>query len=220
MQQFVLTFSSAIETYKKLYRGVEPKNTDVLLYLLFNPNASVEQIERKFCIVSCPCELSYPEQDIIEIKKQCLKKRGDFYGCSVLPFVYQYFVLQKEIPTEDQLEEVIYNMASFQRDPEGYHEKDKVLVPTLNLDKLSPVIKDTFVEENCSLCQTEIGNHAFYKIPPCNQLFHADKENCLGESNIITWLSSHKQCPNCKTIVSIPSVNEDLSVNEDKSIEL
>jgi hypothetical protein len=219
MQQFVITFSSAIEKYKKLYRGVEPKNTDVLLYLLLNPNATVEQIEKKFCIVSCPCELSYPEKDIIDIKKQCLKKRGDFYGCSLLPFVYQYFVLQKEIPTEDQLEEVVYNIASFERDPEGYHEKDKVLVPTLNLDKLSPIIKDTSVEENCSLCQTEIGNHSFYKIPPCNHLFHAEKEHCLGESNIINWLSSHKQCPNCKTIVSIPSVNEDPSVNYDKSIE-
>ncbi len=94
-------------------------------------------------------------------------------------------------------------MAEFERDPEGYHEKDKVLVPTLNLDKLSPIVKDTFVSENCSLCQTEIGFHSFYKIPPCNHIFHADTEHCLGESNIITWLSNHKQCPNCKTIVSI-----------------
>ena len=142
-------------------------------------------------------------EHIIDIKKQCLRKRGCFYTCFILPFAYQFYILQKQIPTEEELQETIQNMAAFERDPEGYHEKDKVLVPTLNLDKLSPIVKDTFVSENCSLCQTEIGFNSFYKIPPCNHIFHADTEHCLGDSNIITWLSNHKQCPNCKTIVSI-----------------
>ena len=183
--------------------GSELRNQKIRYFIMSNSPTTKEEIENIFCQVDCVCELPYPERDIINIKKLYLQSQGTFYRCNELTFVYQYYVLNKTVPTENDLIDFIRNALQFELNPEEYHQKDKVLVPTLNLDKLSPIIKDTYVDSLCSLCQNDIGNHSFFKIPPCNHMFHATKEECLGEYNIIDWLSSHTQCPNCKIKVSI-----------------
>lgn len=183
--------------------GSELRNQRIRFFLINNPNATRDDVISVFCNIDCLCELEYPEQDIRQIKKMYLEQRGDFYRCGEIVFVYQYFLLHKNIPNEEQLTEMVRNTIDFERNPEAYHQKDKVFVPTLHLDKLSPIVKDTIVDEICSLCQNEIGYSAFYKLPPCNHIFHATKEACLGNAGIIDWLGSHTQCPNCKTKVVI-----------------
>lgn len=183
--------------------GSELRNQKIRQFIIHNSPTSRDEIESLFCIVDCICELPYPENDIVNIKKLYLQKQGTFYRCAELPFVYQYFILHKDIPNEEELIEFVQNTLQFELNPEEFHQKDKVLVPTLNLDKLSPIVKDSYIDSICSLCQNEIGNNSFFKIPPCNHIFHATKEACLGESSILDWLSTNTQCPNCKTKVSI-----------------
>jgi len=195
---------------KRWYReqfNVDCKDPEILNYIASNNTETLttDDIISQFCFVNCICEVNYDDNNICDIKKKCLYKRGKFYTCLQLPFVYEYYLLYKDIPTDEQLSEIVQRAYEFNRNPEEFHAKDKILVPTLNLDKLSPIVKDRPVDDNCSLCQSDIGTKPFYKIPPCNHLFHANAEDCLGESTIINWLSNHKQCPNCKTIVQIPS---------------
>jgi hypothetical protein len=162
-----------------------------------------EQFEEAIGSPTCMCEFQYDTQILKMVKLDRLSKFGMLYTCEELIFVIQYYTLNKTIPTDEELLEYIRNNIEFENDPEQFHQKDKIHVPTLNLDKLSPIIKDTKVEEYCSLCQEQIGNNAFYKLPNCHHLFHASKEHCLEESCIIDWLSKHKYCPNCKTEVKI-----------------
>jgi len=195
---------------KRWYREnfqVECKDTEIINYISSQDitTLTTDYVISQFCFVNCICEVNYQDDYICEIKKKCLYTRGRFYTCLQLPLVYEYYLLHKDIPSDEKLTEIIERTYEFERNPEEFHEKDKILVPTLNLDKLSPIVKDTPVDENCSLCQSVISTKPFYKIPPCNHLFHADAEDCLGESTIINWLSNHKQCPNCKTIVQIPN---------------
>jgi len=164
---------------------------------------TVKEIEDVFCIISCPCEIEYDPETVINIKKECLRKKGCFYNCMQFLFVYEFYYLNKIIPTDEELQEIIQRYTEFTNDPEEFHQKDKVHVPVLNLDKLYPIVKDTYINENCSLCQEEIGSSSFYKIPPCNHMFHACAEKCLGTSTVINWLSKNNFCPNCKTKVQI-----------------
>ena len=197
---------------KRWYREnfqVDCKDPEIITYIASEDltTLTVEDVINQFCFVNCICEVNYQDDYICDIKKKCLYKRGCFYSCLQLPLVYEYYLLNRDIPTDEQLGEILQRAYEFERNPEEFHAKDKILVPTLNLDKLSPIVKDAPVDENCSLCQSTIGTKPFYKIPPCNHLFHANAEDCLGESTIINWLSNHKQCPNCKTIVQIPNKN-------------
>jgi hypothetical protein len=183
--------------------GSELRNHQIRYFIISNPSTTKDEIINCFCNINCVCEISYPEHNIRNIKIKYLENRGDFYKCGEIVFIYEYYILHKTIPTEDQLTDMIRNTVAFETNPEEYHQKDKVHVPTLNLHKLSPIIKDTYVDEVCSLCQNEIGNNAFFKLPPCKHLFHASKEHCLEDSCILDWLQSHTQCPNCKTKVQI-----------------
>lgn len=195
------------EDWYKLNFGVALVDWEIFNYIfeyfISSKSPTVEDVEKTFCVISCPCELEYDTQYIIEIKKECLRKRGCFYTCQELVFVYEYYYLHRCIPSNEELEEIIKRYAEFTLNPEDFHQKDKIHVPALNLDKLSPIVKDTSVDENCSLCQEQIGTSSFYKLPPCNHIFHANAEKCLGTSTIIDWLSKNNFCPNCKSKVQI-----------------
>lgn len=205
-------YTEYIEKYnnaKKWYNdhfNCECTDRNILSFIINNIENSltIEDIIEVFCFVNCICEIDYPDNHICDIKRKCLYKRGGIFSCTELPLIYEYYLLYKEVPSNEDMLEIQQRLYEFDRNPEEFHQKDKILVPTLNLDKLSPIVKDSPVDENCSLCQSTIHTKPFYKIPPCNHLFHANSEDCLGDSSIINWLSNHKQCPNCKTIVEIP----------------
>lgn len=212
MLRFNSIITNKIKIAERWYQqtfGTKLQDWDIFNFILLKIEdndenlPTIEELENEFCIISCPCEVEYDPETVINIKKECLRKRGCFYNCMQFLFVYEYYYLNRIIPTDDELQEIIQRYSDFTRDPEEFHQKDKVHVPVLNLDKLSPIVKDTYINENCSLCQEEIGSSSFYKLPPCNHLFHACAEKCLGTSTIMNWLSKNNFCPNCKTKVQI-----------------
>jgi len=200
------SYSKAMEWFYKNY-NIDLFDGLVLSYLQdkFENNEIPlkEDLENYFSKPTCLCEDQYDPEALKTLKIEYLRRYGTLLSCTELNYAVQFYTLNKSVPTLEELRDYISNILEFDNDPEEFHKKDKIHVPTSNLDKLSPIIKDTSVEEFCSLCQEQIGFNAFYKLPQCNHLFHANKEKCLEDSCIIDWLSKHKFCPNCKTEVKI-----------------
>lgn len=201
-----ISYKEGLECFYKIY-NTDLYDMNVLIYLQNKINEGIEpkkiEIETYFGNPTCFCEYYY-NKDILKIVKiDFLSKYGRLYTCEELEIAIEYYIINKRCPTYQELREYIYNTLNFENNPEEYHEKDKIYISTENLHKLTPIIKDTYIEEYCSLCQEKIGINSFIKLPNCNHLFHSEKDKCLEDSNIITWLSKHKHCPNCNIEVVI-----------------
>ena len=67
-------------------------------------------------------------------------------------------------------------------------------------DEIDAISLDRYIIEDgddveCSLCQDNITEKKYYKLP-CNHSYHHSL--CLGDKNITNWFSNHNTCPMCR----------------------
>jgi len=162
-------------------------------------------------LCSCLSNSTIPEQTQIDIVIYCLHYIGIYPTCDIILAMYEFMAIHKKFPSESELIQLLNNQMELLRDAEAYWSKNKLNVPTPNLDFLPTVDapSDTF----CSICQKEIQTNAqVYKMTCCNQYCHYEKGDCLGDSNIINWLSENKKCPMCHQEVLIASPPMEMEV--------
>lgn len=153
----------------------------------------------------CNCVRSYPENYVKNVIKQCVIYTGILPSCSLYPQYVEFYILHGKIPTRDELEEYMRRIYEFSRNPEEFHQTDKCLVPTLNIDSLP---KHSFAEDEentgCGVCQDEFVNgQTLITLLPCGHKFHENKKDCLETTCILNWLETHNVCPLCKSHIGI-----------------
>jgi hypothetical protein len=149
----------------------------------------------------CNCVRSYPENYVKKVIKQCVVYTGILPSCSLYPQYVEFYILHGKIPSRDELEEYMRRIYEFSRNPEEFHQTDKCLVPTLNVDNL-PRHSFSEDEENtgCGVCQDEfINGQILITLLPCGHKFHENKKDCLETTCILNWLETHNVCPLCKS---------------------
>jgi len=190
--------------YFSTQTGATLKDREILLYIIMNYKEnnntfpSIKEIEENFCRLSCLCEYNYPEQKVIEMKKHLLYKYGRKpKNCVEVENLMEYELLNKRFPSEEELIEYTNNRLRFNYDPEEYYKEDKVEKPAKNFSEAMVKYPIEEIKENCSICFEEIKNKPYYQIS-CTHMFHANKEDCLGEASIVDWFKKNDYCPNCK----------------------
>lgn len=153
----------------------------------------------------CNCVRSYPENYVKNVIRQCVIYTGILPSCSLYPQYVEFYILHGKIPTRDELEEYMRRIYEFSRNPEEFHQTDKCLVPTLNIDSLP---KHSFSEDEentgCGVCQDEFVNgQTLITLLPCGHKFHENKKDCLETTCILNWLETHNICPLCKSHIGI-----------------
>jgi serine/threonine protein phosphatase PrpC len=76
-------------------------------------------------------------------------------------------------------------------------------VKTSQLKRILRKMKFTNITDNieCSICLENIQkNQKCYKLN-CNHFYHSNKNECLGQTNLLTWLSKSNTCPICRSTV-------------------
>ena len=115
----------------------------------------------------------------------------------------EYYRIQRTWPSPHQLDEMIERIEHLANDLQ-FEQKERDATPTLNLHLLKPQPADEKSEAICALCQDPIKpKDLCYKLPPCNHLFHAQSEQCLGGCTITTWLEKNDKCPVCRQKIEI-----------------
>ncbi len=148
----------------------------------------------------CNCVRGYPENYVKKVIKQCVMYTGILPSCSLYPQYVEFYILHGKIPTRDELEEYMRRIYEFSRNPEEFHQTDKCLVPTLNVESLP---RHTFSEneenDGCGICQDEFTvGQTLITLLPCGHRFHEHKKDCLETTCILNWLETHNVCPLCK----------------------
>jgi hypothetical protein len=166
----------------------------------------LEELVDKVYDYRCPCVYFLSELDIKNLLKDYIADRGDIPKCQEYAFLIEYHILNKTIPTEDQLEEFMQRTIEFTFNPEDFYHKDKIHVPAIGVDKLpvTEYCKDTCKSTTCSLCQEDFEDkQKIITLLPCKHEFHYNEKNCLESASIKTWLNNNNFCPLCKTKVEI-----------------
>jgi hypothetical protein len=154
----------------------------------------------------CPCLAHVDYEGAIEAVHHGLKTIHTS-SCGIILMIVDYKILEKQLPTLDELREFSDNQAHMQRDPDDYFLKKKHALPTLNLDNMKP--QQLEEDKMCSICQDNIEHKSqtAFKLPVCEHMFHSNAEDCLGEGNcLLTWLRKNKTCPECRKEVVIPDL--------------
>lgn len=120
-------------------------------------------------------------------------------GCRETEIVLEYEMLHKKFPCEDEIKEYIKRLREFETDPVQYFNNDKVDRPA-NFDNSLINYPTDNINEICSICFEQINKSPYYKLH-CGHFFHSEKNNCLGEANIVDWLKKNNFCPNCKKVL-------------------
>ena len=118
--------------------------------------------------------------------------------CDLIQLTLEYHLLERRMPSIDDLNLMLSNREMMTRDPDYYCNEQKHALPTVGLSKIKAT-KAT-LEDMCSICTDRIVPGAsIYRLPGCGHIFHATAAECLDEgASIITWLQKNRQCPNCK----------------------
>ena len=125
------------------------------------------------------------------------------FDCTSIMGVYEYIMLEKVCPTDDQYSHFCENVRRMRHEPEDYYEEKRVIVPTENVAHLS-ITDCKNSDQQCGICLQEIPlGTAVYCLPPCCHVFHAEKKACLGNAGIKNWLEKSPKCPNCQGEVEI-----------------
>ena len=150
----------------------------------------------------CTCleRLGYNKK--IAIVEHCLHVLKSDITCNHVHLVYEFSMLNNgQFPTLDELEKLEQNHSMLANDPDIYHDSNKVIVPTKNIENL-PILK-VETETICALCMDILNvDTSAYQVPCCKNLFHAIGSECLGQT-IIEWLKISKKCPTCNLEVII-----------------
>lgn len=131
---------------------------------------------------------------------------GFYPSCNYFSYYIEFFIIHNRIPTDDELSSFIERAREFNISPEDFHQKDKLLVPTLNIDKL--VVEEfsnisSPVNDCCAICREDFHPQTkTIKLSPCNHLFHSNNSECLQDASIINWLHSYNFCPLCNTKIT------------------
>ena len=131
---------------------------------------------------------------------------SNYPNCNYFPYYIEFYILHNRIPLDNELEVFLDRIREFFNSPENFHQKDKLLVPTLNTDKLEHLdfglIKSP-VNDCCAICREEFEEKTqVVKLRPCLHLFHYNNNECLQDASIFNWLHSYNFCPLCKSKVT------------------
>ena len=149
-------------------------------------------------------------QDIIKKIIQDFVMIYSFYpSCNYFSYYIEFFILHNRIPSEEELTSFMERAREFFISPEDFHQKDKLLVPTLNINKL-PIEQfnniSNPINDCCAICREEFSPATqTVKLSPCNHLFHSNDSECLQDASIFNWLHCYNFCPLCKTKIDCDS---------------
>jgi len=166
----------------------------------------LEEIVDKVYEYRCDCVYFLNELDIKNMLKDYISDKGDLPRCREYSYLIEYHIINKSIPSEQELEDFMIRAMEFIFNPEEFHQKDKVHVPALGVDKL-PVknyCKNTCKSTTCSLCQDDfLDEQQIITLLPCKHEFHYNDKECLGNASIKNWLSNNNFCPLCKRKIEV-----------------
>jgi hypothetical protein len=136
-----------------------------------------------------------------------------FYpSCNYFAYYIEFFIIHNRIPSDDELASFIERAREFNISPEDFHQKDKLLVPTLNIKNLlvqqfSDISNP--VNDCCAICREDFSSLTqTIKLSPCNHLFHSNDSECLQDASIANWLHAYNFCPLCKTKIDTNPVSQ------------
>jgi hypothetical protein len=184
----------------RLYEDVRGLLMDVMCYME-EATITIQQLATLFLQFQfriCPCltDSRITGEILRDIVVYCFQDLGVYPTCNVILGIYEYKAIHKEFPSEEALSQLLVNQLEISHDAEAYWSRNKMNVPTPNLHML-PVVSAPS-NTSCTICQKEIPeNTQVYQMTCCKQFCHFNKEDCLGESNIIDWLSQNKKCAIC-----------------------
>lgn len=203
--KFITDTETPLDDYGEFNPSIEIINS--ILDIRYNNNfPDITDIVNYLFEKRCECVRGYYDDNIVKrVIKQCVLYIGQLPSCSLYPQYIEYYILHGRIPTENELEDYIRRLYDFSRNPEEFHQTDKCLVPTLNIDKLPRhVCTKEDESDGCGICQDEFTEgQTIIILQPCKHKFHEKKENCLETSCIINWLETHNVCPLCKNKISV-----------------
>ena len=144
-----------------------------------------------------------PLDDISDMYRHYLMTEGQIPFPGDYMHILEYEMLHHEYPSEEELMEMRQRAVRFYVDPERFHEEDKMLVPTLHVDRLPRRINEDKQDLVCSICQDEIKiGQETLTLVPCQHVFHATNSECLDTGSISNWLSQNNRCPLCKANIT------------------
>jgi hypothetical protein len=180
----------------------------------------LDELIEKLYIYKCDCMLDYNQTQIKKIIEHWCMTYGKYPRCNEIPYILEHYLLNKKIPSHEELEENIYRTIRFNLNPEEYHQNDKEFIPTVGIDKL-PILKysdyknkeidipgvsnkSVCFQETCAICQEDFSdNQDVMVLIPCNHLFHSTNTECLENASIRNWLEKYNHCPLCKQKIKV-----------------
>lgn len=184
----------------RLHEDIRGLIMDVMFYM-DEATITIQQVAMlflEFQVRLCPCmaDSMIAEEIQRDIVVYCFQDLGIYPTCDVILGIYEYKAIHKDFPSEEALSQLLLHQLEITHDAEAYWSRDKMNVPTPNL-QLLPVVSAPS-NTSCTICQKDIQeNTQVYQMTCCKQFCHFNKEDCLGESNIIDWLSQNKKCAIC-----------------------
>ena len=202
------------------HRNVNIALKNMLLDFYNNGNSdderfpNLQEFIEKIISSKCICLGDYNEEHVKKLLEYYCMFYGRYPHCNEVPYILEFYLIQKRFPKEDELEDHIYRSIQFNLNPEEYHQNDKEFVPTVGIDKL-PIFKynenDPLYKEiqqyeikTCAICQEDFSeNQNVIKLTPCNHLFHSTNSDCLENASIRNWLEKYNHCPLCKQKIKV-----------------
>jgi hypothetical protein len=198
MEEFCDAVFHTIGINPRLHEDIRGLFMNVICYM-DEATITIQQVAKLFLqFSSCSCLTNSMIAGEIQrdIVVYCFQDLGIYPSCDVIFGIYEYKAIHKEFPSEEALSQLLVNQLEISHDAEAYWSRNKMNVPTPNL-QLLPVVSAPN-NTSCTICQKDIQeNTQVYQMTCCKQFCHFNKEDCLGESNIIDWLSQNKKCAIC-----------------------
>ena len=176
---------------------------DTILGFYFRNGGStfptLDQLVEIVATRGCGCLLAYDEELLKSAHKWCISGGNWAFiaSCEEIDIMMEYHTLQNRWPNFEEILEFSARQMQFMMDPEGFHQRDRIHVPALNVDFL-PVEKGGN-GDTCAICHEEITEaQEALILEPCKHRYHNSSETCLGGASIRTWLNQHNFCPMCK----------------------
>ncbi len=155
---------------------------------------------------------SHPRNYIKNIIIDFIMLYSFYPSCNYFAYYIEFFIIHNRIPSDDELSSFIERAREFNISPEDFHQKDKLLVPTLNIKNLlvqqfSDISNP--VNDCCAICREDFSPQTqTIKLSPCNHLFHSNDSECLQDASIANWLHAYNFCPLCKTKIDTDPVSQ------------
>ena len=133
------------------------------------------------------------------LKSRCIHSFISPPSCEMIEKSYLFYLQERRVGTTEEIVRFAQLVEELEDDPDEFHEKYKLKIPTPNLSNLqSKPMTEEIVEPMCGICQDQIKIQQHYFQLPCSHLYHANNDECLGNSTILCWLKENKVCPICK----------------------